>query len=640
MKTQFFSKLKRLWSFLLFTAVIGLADGLWALSKNVNSVFGIDSLGITAFRAIKAGCCGGPTQFGPQRLFLTELPEEHLEFFVWVFGAWFILGISALAGYGLIRAVRYFLKRNHYPTSTSAEYPTALVFGLLGLFIGLISGGIVFNSYSPWIWMPSVIICILIGFGVIHVLPKLLQRVYAAVLFSMEKAAFVAGPIIAVSVVTATMILAFQVWFLPHQVKGPNVIVFIIDTLREDALGICGGDSACSDRIDRFFKDGLQITGVHSDSPWTAPSFASFFTGLSPSEHGVVEGEIPFSPEHDTLAGVLKKRDFWCGALMCNPVIPEEMGFDRGFDVYHNRIFEWKADSALRMGLMVIPVLKRQKRFFLTVQFMDCHDPYVPDVLYDGRIGGPDPEGRLTYHAIPWEYKDSEKSYDSDILSNHKGLYLASLRDVDRAFGEMMKAYESAGLLENTVVVLTSDHGEEFREHGSLGHCVTLYEETTRIPILIKGGLSGQGLIQRQGHLSDLGTTLLNAMAVPEELGKGQCLITKNHPDRAVLLETRRHGFVIGAVVQNGIKYIAPLSPTDQQLEIEHYYPRPWNGPEIYDLEADPAEQRPIQISMEQEEKFKDLWSSIVMRQMTQSAPAASISDETRDALKTLGYIQ
>ena len=397
MKTQFVSKLKRLWSFLLFIAIIGIADGLWALSKSDTSVFGIDSLGITALRAIKTGYCGGPIQFEPRHLFLTESPEGLLEFFIWLFGAWLVLGVSVLIGYGLLCAARHLVKKHRQPASISTEFLMALIFGLLGLFIGLIGGAIAFESYSPWIWISTMILGVLSGTSLNRSLPRPLRKWQDIVTINIEKTALVAGPIIVLLVIAITIKLAFQVWFLPHQVEGPNIIVFIVDTLREDALGIGGSDSACSNRIDRFFKDGLQITGVHSDSSWTAPSFASFFTGLSPCEHGVVEGGIYFQPEHDTFAGALKKQGFWCGALMCNPVIPGEVGFDRGFDFYNNRIFEWKADSALNMGLMMIPVLKRQKRFLLTVQFMDCHDPYLPDVLYDGRLDSADPGGRLTH---------------------------------------------------------------------------------------------------------------------------------------------------------------------------------------------------------------------------------------------------
>lgn len=633
------SLLHKFWFLVLFAAITGMADGLWVIAKNHVYVKDLSSVGIAAVRSIKTGWTGTPVL--PHRIFLVQAAGDVCRFLVHVFFAWLILWLAAAAGYFLVSVLSGRIdKKGVHAVSGPAEYALTTAAGLTGLFAGLIGGALYAGSFSPWFWAAGLLAGGFCGFIVFRHLPAWFRKLISFVFAGMDRAARITGPALVLLVAAAGTGLHLHAWSIPDRVTGPSLIVFVVDTLREDALGICGSDSACSDRIDRFFRDGLQITGIRSDSSWTAPSFASFFTGLSPFEHGVVEGGIAFRPEHDTLAGVLKKHGFWCAALMCNPLVPADMGFDKGFDLYDNRITEWKAGPALHMCLSMIPVLKRQKQYFLLVQFMDCHNPYTPDVLYDGRLSIPGYDGRLASHSIPWEYKDPGHSYDPGILNNLRGLYQAALRDVDRAVEEILNAYGAAGLLDNTVIVLTSDHGEEFREHGSLDHCVTLYEETVRIPVLIKGGSSQPGLMRGTGHLSDLGRTLLNALGIPEPLGGGRCLITEDHSGRAVLLETRRHGYGIGAVVMNGFKYIAPVKPVDRQPVLEHYYPRPWHGCEVYDLEADPREQQPLAVSGEREQAFRRIWQAMVLDADARPAENVFLSDETREALKILGYIQ
>jgi len=432
---------------------------------------------------------------------------------------------------------------------------------------------------------------------------------------------------------------SFSSWASPLPSDKPNVLIIIMDTLRSDGLGICGRNDTCSPEIDRYFKDSVQLTDIRSDASWTVPAFASLFTGIEPWQHGVFEGGLSIKPEHKTLAEVYKSNGYATFALMCNPVLVESAGYNRGFDLYYNNIEHRDALDTMKSTIGLIPVLKETSPFFLAVQFMDCHKPYSPSKRFDNRI---------TSNEFPWIYSEPIKgdSYanprshvSSQFIEQFRSDYQGSLRDADSAIGNILRKMERAGILSNTIVVVTSDHGEEFREHESLDHCVSLYEEVVQIPLLVKAKQINKKVMSHPGSLSDLGKTILNLSTINSSFGNDIDLLSQNNRHRPIYLDTRRHGFAISGVVVDEFKYIAPHVPTMNQPVFDHYYPRPWKAKEVFKLIDDPKELHPINITKNHEESLRNLLKKSVSDTDNSSWNEKSFDQSSLQALKELGYI-
>jgi arylsulfatase A-like enzyme len=260
-----------------------------------------------------------------------------------------------------------------------------------------------------------------------------------------------------------------------------NVILISMDTLRADHLGAYGYSRPVSPNIDELASRSRVFRDAVSQSAWTRPAHASMFTGLSPSEHGLIsmEGQPALPTETVTLASLLSSSGYETWGLVGGGNVDARFGFDIGFDVYESagRRFE---DNLARAEELLTARRQREERkpFFLFFHGFDAHKPYksFPE---DRQALGLGPERAKGMDALcrgavsPAQLAPFLDDYDAAI---HRG---------DRSLGRLLKLIDEVGETDRTVILLTSDHGEEFGEHGGCFHIRTLFREVVTVPWIL-----------------------------------------------------------------------------------------------------------------------------------------------------------
>lgn len=351
-----------------------------------------------------------------------------------------------------------------------------------------------------------------------------------------------------------------------------NVVLFLVDTMRPDFLGCYGQDPSPSPTIDRLAETALVFENAYAPSSWTKPSVASLFTGQSPAEHQVADFGDVLDSSFTTLAEQFQQAGYETAGFVTNGWLSQEFGFHQGFETY---VFEDQRPAQLMVDEFNSWLRQRSsaKPFFAYVHTIEPHAPYeLPGV---GTLDLP--------------YKEPELEPSPQLLERLHRHYKGEIESVDRALDSLLQTLEAEGLSQQTLVVVVSDHGEEFFEHGWWEHGATLYEEVLRIPLLIAlPGLEKQRL-QHPVSLQELGPTLLwlnQVEAVPKLLDPSPRRLhahLKLGEDADAYPETvNSEPFLmqVDSVRENDLKLIrtrAHLSPT--------YLPF-----ELYHLDRDPAE--------------------------------------------------
>ncbi|MGD9403340.1 MAG: sulfatase, partial [bacterium] len=301
-----------------------------------------------------------------------------------------------------------------------------------------------------------------------------------------------------------------------------NVIVVGIDTLRPDHLGCYGYDRATSPNIDAFAAGGVLFENCVSQAPWTAPSFATVFSSLYPSQHGSMDVHSKIRGSVPTLATLLREHGYATGAVINAPALKPEFGLSRGFDFYDMTPLDGRIGDGTTRDVLAWIDENSDGPFFMFAHYFDPHIPYGPPPGYDdlfhkgyeGRIRNPfDMEG---FSKARERLFEEMKELTADDWAEIVNLYDGEIVFVDEAFGALMKGLEERGLIRNTIVILLSDHGEEFFEHGGFEHGHTLYDELIRVPLIISlPGRVMQGTrIRNQVRLLDVTPTVFGLLGL------------------------------------------------------------------------------------------------------------------------------
>jgi len=301
-----------------------------------------------------------------------------------------------------------------------------------------------------------------------------------------------------------------------------NVIVVGIDTLRPDHLGCYGYERATSPNIDEFAAAGVLFENTASQAPWTAPSFATIFTSLYPSQHGSMDVSSRIRESVPTLATMLKERGYATGAVINAPALKPEFGLSRDFDFYDmTPLGGRRGDGTTRDALAWIDEV-RGGPFFMFVHYFDPHIPYGPPPGYDD-LFHKGYEGRI---KNPFDIDDfsraREKLFEEmkvltpDDWAEIIDLYDGEIVYVDQAFGALIRGLEERGLTDDTVIVLLSDHGEEFFEHGGFEHGHTLFEELIHVPLIVSlpGKVREGARVRNQVRLLDVTPTVFDLLGL------------------------------------------------------------------------------------------------------------------------------
>ncbi len=377
--------------------------------------------------------------------------------------------------------------------------------------------------------------------------------------------------------------------------SGPNVLFLLVDALRPDRLGAYGYNRPTSPAIDRLAGRGTRFESAITASPFTVTSVASIFSGMYPWEHGVSFARgLNLPSELSVISEAFKDAGYRTATFSGTYFRLSLTGFDRAFDIFDESCAnEFFRDSAGCLEARIRDWLEQrgQSRFFGYVHFVDPHAPYYPPDIYReqftsglkvsrdevklgdaGRFG----DGRKWYQ-LPIYPKPREIEYLS-------ALYDGEVRYVDDMIGRVIETLERSGLLKDTIIVLSADHGEALFEHDRGEHRGVLYDEVLKVPLIIAGPGIPQGVVIRdQVRTIDIMPTLLelSGLQAPERISGVSLTPLLNGESLelppAMAMRERENKQMFYAVRQYPWKML-----TDNQG-------RPV---ELYNLENDPLERR------------------------------------------------
>jgi arylsulfatase A-like enzyme len=317
-----------------------------------------------------------------------------------------------------------------------------------------------------------------------------------------------------------------------------NVLVITIDTLRPDRLGCYGYEKPTSPCIDEFAKGSVLFEQAVCQTPQTLPSHTSIFTGLYPRNHKAISHESVVGEEVTTLAEILKDRGYETAAFVSSHVLDSKYGLNQGFDKYwqiHDVTRPKQRENAYLRGIdpttdeaLSWLAENASSKFFAWIHWFHPHRPYEPPLWLRPRFTGEYlGEANSSTEFIMKVWRDQMELGEDDV-KYLSGLYDGEVAFSDQQVGRVLDTLDSLGIADNTIVVITADHGEMLYEHEYyFGHDIALYDECIMVPLLIRDPAMNVspkrigGLVQS----IDIFPTLLDLLGVkPPEAVDGRTL--------------------------------------------------------------------------------------------------------------------
>jgi arylsulfatase A-like enzyme len=431
---------------------------------------------------------------------------------------------------------------------------------------------------------------------------------------------------------------------------GHTIVLIVLDTVRQDALGCYGNPDAPTPHIDALARDGVRFERAISSSGWTLPSVASLLTGAWPTIHGALGRGTALTPIRDelpTAAELLRDHGYGTFGFANAAFVSPMLRLDRGFDVFdHVHTFNWDSRRADATVDALLPHLREhpsRARFFL-VHLFDPHLDYDPPPGYEARFTGgrAEPAPPLTHAACTGMQGPGDGSPSPEDARYVRGVYLGEVSFMDAQIGRLVDELEALQLYEAATIIVTADHGEEFWEHGGFEHGHSLYDELVLVPLIIKfpSRRSTAGVVvDEQVRLLDVMPTVFEdvGVEVPDSF-EGRSLLPlvtgEDDADRPAYCESTLYGAQRIAWLEGRYKYIHSWAGEGAETG------------ELYDVESDPGETRDLSTaSPEIAERLRGellaFHRDLVRRAGAMSRPSVvDMSPREVEKLKSLGYIR
>ena len=422
----------------------------------------------------------------------------------------------------------------------------------------------------------------------------------------------------------------------------PNILIYLVDTLRADRIGAYGFPGRVSPNIDRFAARNVKFDLAFSQSSWTKTAVASIFTGLLPLSHQVLGRDDALPETLSTLPAELRSNGYETVGFSTNPNITKQFGFDRGFDSFFylpGQPHEF-SDAVTRSFSEWLRARSRSAPFFAYLHTMDPHGPYTPKPEYRKRFA---PQTRTSLELPrPWLIKDALSADPlltlEEIREDLESLYIGEIAQNDSEFGAVLDLLQGEGLLDETLVIFTSDHGEEFFDHGQWAHGKTLYREVLHVPLIVKfaGSRTGSRNVTTAVQHVDLLPSILGYIRaeVPDVHGIDVFKLTD------IQLEIEERSYFSYLMLDNrnfdslmfGGRHLIRKDPESDGLELE-----------TFDLRADFDERTSLASD-------DDPWTGYLrllllksrrgqQGKMAQKHQAGPLNKELEEQLKALGYL-
>ncbi len=434
----------------------------------------------------------------------------------------------------------------------------------------------------------------------------------------------------------------------------PNIILISIDTLRADHLSCYEYQRRTSPNIDALAHGGALFENAISQSNWTLPSHMSIMTSQIPRSHGIQTIEQRLPKFKVTLAEVLRNAGYTTVAFTGGYNVDARFGFDQGFDTYHgDKVYyltleeKVKYGKGVRLSYLLPEVLNwlsshKDEPFFMFLHCWDTHAPYMQHEEFVEEFS-PGYTGSISMvtHELVSALNSSSVEAPAEDVERIRALYDNEIRYVDTFLGRFFDAIDRWNLFEKTIIVLTSDHGDELLEHG-FGHGLFLHEPEIHVPLIVSyphvipAGIRVGDVVQS----IDIMPTLLELAGltyterVEAEL-QGKSL--------SRLLERSQHDSVAFSEGDTGreiclrtgrYKLIASAQPDSKQRKVQ-----------LYDILRDPAENIDIsstetELTLRMQGRLEKYLRSLPSVRFSGTTDTTDISNDFIEQLRTLGYVQ
>ncbi|MCK4341502.1 MAG: sulfatase [Phycisphaerae bacterium] len=446
---------------------------------------------------------------------------------------------------------------------------------------------------------------------------------------------------------------------------GPNVLLISIDMLRPDHLHCYGYHRETSPRLDRLAAEGVLFENHISSTSWTLPAHAALFTSLADSVHGCQDTDRRLPDKLVTLAEEFAAAGYKTAGFFSGPYLHPAFGLSQGFEHYEDCTSyarkmadkpaeEWAHDPDVMRSShrdvtnpIIFPAVKKwlsehgESKFFMFIHMWDPHFDFIPPPPYDTMFD-PDYTGTITGEDF-FINRQINKYMPPRDLEHLLALYDGEIAWTDLYVRQIIAELEQAGLLEDTVVAITSDHGTEFFEHGLKGHRQTLFDESIRVPLIIRypAELPAGVRVTAQTRIIDIGPTLLELAGVTTDtLVMGHSLVPSALGEPLDFENTAISELFWGhGKIEHRMRSIRTLKwkYVDDQVRNRRFY---------LNLADDPGEQTAWwDLTQGVGRKLHDRYTKIVATledwriQIAAGAARSTLSAHMRKVLESFGYV-
>ena len=428
----------------------------------------------------------------------------------------------------------------------------------------------------------------------------------------------------------------------PPPTDAPNLLLVTVDTLRADELGCYGAEPSSTPRIDAFAKSAVVFHDAQAPSSWTLPSFTSLMTSLAPTTHGNVLHDSRLDASYETLAERLLAAGWDTAAVLSHVFLGRPYGLDQGFVHYDDeRVLELneshRAISSPSVTDEALAFLRNhasspdRRPWFLWLHYFDPHEEYRAHEGYTVQASESSEASEASETSETSETSGASGAGGaSDGASEHadaRRLYRGEIAFTDHHVGRVLDELDALGLVDETVVVFTADHGEEFGEHGGTSHAHTLHVELLRLPLLVRAPGTAPGRVRATVRTLDVAPTILELLDLPPSPHHtGESLVPAL---RGVELEPRR---AVAELEKVARKRMVSLVDGRWKLIVRR---GDEERVELYDRAADPGEQRDV--AAEHPDEVRRLRAAL-SAELDAAADSARLYTRARN--ETLGVVE
>jgi arylsulfatase A-like enzyme len=414
----------------------------------------------------------------------------------------------------------------------------------------------------------------------------------------------------------------------PLILDRPDIVVIILDAARARQFGFHGYTRDTTPHLDALAAESLVFEQAYSECATTSCSIPNLISGVPFLNVGTVFKGKRIPDAIVTLAEYLKLIGYRTAGLSGNPNNSAARNSHQGFDSFK------KLSGAFRQSNLAVEIIESQpvdEPLFLQLHYLPPHMPYRPKPAFD-LFSDPDYQGPVVPEMHLRPYSIGRKTFSPRDVEQLMGLYDGNLRMADEAISEVLIALKKAGRWDNTIVVVTSDHGEAFDEHGVFSHNSTVFEEMIHVPLLVRlpGGVKPEGVdLSSPAALADVVPTLIGRLGLPPAPEVWGVDLLRERPERYLFFRTHNPSSADLAVRSDRWKAIVR---SDRQ------------SPRLFDMRADPGEQRNLApdrplllagLTLRLRDFIVD-WE----QRVPQEAADVELSAEDEAMLRSLGYVE